>query len=338
MTLTNTGDDTLAQLPAVVAHGIPSFKLYTTYTGFALSDIELLRAFASIRQAGGIALIHCENDAIIQVSTAALLADGKIHPRYHSPSRPVEAEIEAIGRVVTLAGYTNTPIYIVHISTGGGAAAVQRARVSGQAVYGETCPQYLLLDQRSMDIDDPLMSASLICAPPLRPPGEAAQLWTGLTNGALMTVGTDHCAFNIVGQKDSGINCFLDVPGGLPGIESRLSLLYTYGVSTGRLSLQQWVASCCTNPARIFGLWPRKGSLLPGADADIVLFDPHKQVTITKSLLHEQVDYTPYEGMDLTGYPVGTFLRGRRLISDGKSVSDQRTGQFLSRRSLTRMN
>jgi dihydropyrimidinase len=189
-----------------------------------------------------------------------------------------------------------------------------------------------------MDIDDPLMSASLICAPPLRPPGEAAQLWTGLSNGTLMTVGTDHCAFNIVGQKDIGKNCFLDAPGGLPGIESRLSLLYTFGVGTGRLTLQQWVAICCTNPARIFGLWPRKGSLLPGTDADIVLFDPHKQVTLTKSILHEQVDYTPYEGMELTGSPVGTFLRGRMLISDGMSVSDQRTGLFLSRRSLTRMN
>jgi dihydropyrimidinase len=338
MTLTNTDEDTLAQLPEVTAQGILSFKLYTTYPGFALTDSELLRALLSIRQAGGIALIHCENDAIIQVSTAALLADGKIHPRYHSLSRPVEAEIEAIGRVITLAGYTNTPLYVVHISTGGGAAAVQRARVSGRAVYGETCPQYLLLDQRCMDVDDPLMSASLICAPPLRPPGEAAQLWAGLANGTLMTVGTDHCTFNIDGQKDAGRNCFLDVPGGLPGIESRLSLLYTYGVGTGRLTLQQWVAICCTNPAQIFGLWPRKGSLLPGADADIVLFDPHKQVTLSKSILHEQVDYTPYEGMELTGYPVGTILRGRWLISDGSSVSDQRTGQFLSRRSLKSKN
>jgi dihydropyrimidinase len=331
MTLTQADGATLSQVKPVTAAGITSFKMYTTYAGFALNDQELLRALAHIKDAGAIALVHCENDAIVQMYTNALLAAGKNHPRYHPVSRPAEAEIEAISRVISLAECTGAVIYIVHISTAGGIKSVRRAHQNGQEVYGETCPQYLLLDANMMNIDDPLLAASLVCAPPLRTRQDAAQLWAGLSSGTLLTVGTDHCAFNRIGQKDTGLDWFPRIPGGLPGIEARLPLIYTYGVCTGKLTLEQWVSVCSTNPARILGLYPRKGSLLPGADADIVLFDPDKTMTMTKALLHEQVDYTPYEGMELVGWPVEVILRGESLISDYRWTGSNNKGQFLKR-------
>jgi dihydropyrimidinase len=331
MTLTQANEATLSQVQQVTAAGITSFKLYTTYAGFALNDGELLQALGQIKKAGAVALVHCENDAIVQASTTALLASGKTHPRYHPASRPAEAEIEAISKVLSLAKHTGAAVYIVHISTAGGMHTVRRARQNGQEVYGETCPQYLLLHSGMMDIDDPLLAASLVCAPPLRTHQDAAQLWSALSEGTLLTVGTDHCTFNMVGQKDLGLDCFTNIPGGLPGIEARLSLLYTYGVCTGKLTLEQWIAACSTNPARIFGLYPRKGSLMPGADADIVLFDPDKPMKLTKSMLHEQVDYSPYEGMQLSGWPAGVILRGETLISNGKWAGSRNKGQFLKR-------
>jgi len=331
MTLTQADENTLSQIPQAAAAGLTSFKLYTTYPGFMLSDHELLQALNGIQKAGGLALVHCENDAIIQQRTAELLASRHTHPRYHAMSRPAEAEVEAIHRVITLASLTRTPLYVVHISTAGGAAAVRQARAERQVVYGETCPQYLLLDASRMAVEDHRAAASLICSPPLRTPDDSAGLWRGLSDGTLQTIGTDHCAFNLLEQKDMGLDCFLNVPGGLPSIEARLSLIYSAGVCTGRLDLADWVAACCTNPAHIFGLYPRKGTLMPGADADIVLFDPQKSITLTKSFLHEQVDYTPYEGIKVTGWPVATFLRGQPLVFEEKLVHPGKSGRYLPR-------
>jgi dihydropyrimidinase len=302
--------------------------VYTTYAGFHLTDEALIGAFQAIARAGGFALAHAESDAIVQAATQSLRAAGRLGLADFPESRPAIAEEEAVERVISLAGFSQAPLYVVHVSTGAAAKAIARAQRAGQPVWGETCPQYLLLEDACLK-NTGEEAAKYICCPPLRRPQDNQALWDALQAGALQTVGTDHCAFNFLGQKDQTPSSFLDVPSGLPGIELRLALMYTYGVKTGRLSLSQWVDRCCTAPARIFRLSPRKGDLVPGADADIVLFDPELQTTVTHARLHENVDYTPYEGMRLSGMARTTLLRGQVLVRDGEWVGDPHAGDYL---------
>lgn len=337
MTLTSGDDETLSQVPKVVQAGVTSFKLYTTYPGFALGDQGLLSALQAIKGVDGTALVHCENDAIIQYSTDLLIDEGHLAPGYYPQSRPNLSEIEAIQRVILLARTTGTRLYLVHISTAGGAEAVERAQTSGQTLFGETCPQYLVLDQSQYQAADPTQVVKYICAPPLRSSHDQAVLWDKLSSGTLQTIGTDHCAFNLVGQKDLSLDSFLGVPGGLPGVEARLSLMYHFGVTKGRMTLAQWVSCCSAMPARIFGLYPRKGLLDVGSDADIVIFNPDREVVLTKQdpaspgYLHEQVDYTPYEGQKLLGWPEKVFLRGQLMIDQQQLIESSLPGKFLHR-------
>ena len=328
MTLCSADADTLQQVPGVVAAGMSTFKVYTTYPGFHLSDEDLLAVLEAVAKARGLVLVHSESDAIIQSEVNKLRQIGHLTVSDFPDSRPPVAEKEAIERVLSLASYASAPVYIVHVSTRDGASAIRRARQVGQAAWGETCPQYLLLDESKLKTGG-FNGAKFVCSPPLRLPVDQAALWSALQENSLQTVGTDHCAFNFIGQKDLGKDSFLDIPSGLPGIELRLALLYTYGVKPGRLSLQQWVEACSTTPARLFGLLPRKGELSPGADADVVLFDPERSQTITQALLHENVDYTPYEGLQLAGKVTDTFLRGQALVRDEAWVAEKAKGVFL---------
>jgi dihydropyrimidinase len=334
MTLMDARPATLAQLPDVVSAGCRSFKTYLTYDGFRLSDAELLRALVAVAAAGGLALVHAENDAIVSHLRARFLAEGRTQPRWHPLSRPAAAEGEAVERALSLAEVAACPLYIVHISTDRGRTAVARARKRGQFAWGETCPQYLLLTDAEYDRPG-FEGARFVCSPPLRTSGDAVSLWAGLASADLSSVGTDHCPFFYEGQKDLGLGPddyppFARIPGGMPGIESRLALLYTFGVGRGIMSVERWVEVCSTAPAEIFGLAGRKGSLRPGADADVVLFDPQREVTLSRAVLHERCDYTPYEGLRLKGYPVLTMLRGRVIAREGHFVG-QCHGQYLSR-------
>ncbi len=328
MTLCDARADTLEQVPGVVAAGLPSFKVYTTYPGFHLSDEELLAALHAAAQAHALVLVHSESDAILQSEVDKLRQAGRLAVSDFPGSRPALAEKEAIQRVLTLADYAKSAVYIVHVSTAAGAAAIRQARRQGQAAWGETCPQYLLLDESKLKTGG-FEGAKFVCSPPLRLPQYQQALWTALQENGLQTVGTDHCAFNFVGQKDLGKDSFLDIPSGLPGIELRLALLYTYGVKPGRIGLEQWVERCCTAPARLFGLYPRKGALVPGADADVVLFDPQRSQPVSRAILHENVDYTPYEGLQLAGKVTDTFLRGQPLVRDERWVAGPAGGVFL---------
>jgi dihydropyrimidinase len=328
MTLCAADIETLQQIPRVVEAGIPSFKMYTTYAGFHLSDEELLSAFEAIAKAKGLAIVHAESDSIIQHSVAELKNAGRLSLSDFPLSRPSLAEKEAVERVLNLADHAGTPVYIVHVSTRSGSVAIAQARQNGQSAWGETCPQYLLLDESCIQTDD-FSGARFVCCPPLRTRQDQEALLTALAKGSLQTVGTDHCAFNFYGQKELGKDSFLEIPSGMPGIELRLALLYTYGVKTGRLTLEQWVELCCTAPARLFGLYPRKGGLHRGADADIVIFDPDHKEAITHSAMHESVDYTPYEGINLAGKVKTTLLRGHALVRDGVWVGDQKGGNFV---------
>lgn len=331
MTVTDSEQSTLSQLSALVEQGITSFKLYTTYTGFKLEDTQLLKVLNAIRKLGSLAIVHSENDAIIQWCTQDLLETDPGNPASHPLSRPGTAEREAIHRVLSLAEITRTSVYIVHISTRQGAEMVHHARLRGQKAFGETCPQYLLLDD-SFYQQVNFEGAKFVCSPPLRKTSDARLLWQALANGTIQVVATDHCPFFFKGQKDLGKESFNRIPGGLPGVELRLSLIYSYGVCSGYLSLNRWVEACSTAAARLFGLYPRKGCLVPGADADIVLFDPHKTLTIRKDVLHENVDYTPYEGMQLKGYPIMTIKGGKIIVKDGMFLDAKAKGKYLVRK------
>ncbi len=335
MTLRSAHPKVLAEIPHVVAAGCPSFKTYLTYDGFRLDDRAFLTVLEAVGAAGGLALVHAENDAAIAYLQQKLISQGLLGPASHPLSRPPVTESEAVTRAVALAGIAGCPLYVVHVSTGDAARAVTQARARSQIVFGETCPQYLLLNDGAYLLGG-FEAAKYVCCPPLRPASEATELWDALANGGLQTVATDHCPFFFKGEKELGRDDFTAIPSGLPGVETRLALLHTYGVVQGRLSPTAWVDACCSTPAKIFGLYPRKGALAPGSDADLVIFDPAAEVTITHSALHEHVDYTPYEGRSLRGYPKMTLSRGRVLIDEGEFVGEKGGGQFLARARFTR--
>jgi dihydropyrimidinase len=334
MTLSRADPDTLEQIPAVIAAGLTSFKCYTTYA-MRLDDAQLLAALVAVGKAGGLTIVHAESDAIVNYLRKTFVEAGFVAPKYHPLSRPAAAEGEAVERVLALAEAAEAPVYFVHVSTERGAEAIARAQGRQQTAYGETCPQYLVLTDDCFDIPG-FEGAKYVCSPPLRKTSDQGRLWRALAEGELQTIGTDHCPFFYHGTKNLGHPLedpppFTQIPGGIPGIEARLALMYTFGVRAGRLSVGQWVDACSTGPARMFGLYPRKGSLEVGADADIVIFDPDKSITLTSEVLHENVDYTPYEGFELGGYPVLTLARGRILVQDGEHIGGDPGGRFIPR-------
>ncbi|MGD8398679.1 MAG: dihydropyrimidinase [Anaerolineae bacterium] len=328
MTLPRADDDTLAQVPAVIDAGAASFKLYMAYEGLRLDDAGLLRALATLRVHGGRPLVHAENHHAIAYLAALALAEGRTGPENHPLTRPAVMEAEAVHRLLALAHVTATPLMVAHVSSALDLAQVRAARARGQTVRVETCPQYLLLDEAEYQRPG-FEGAKFVMAPPPRTEADRVALWAGLDAGEVDTVATDHCPFFYESQKTRGRKDFTQIPGGAPGIETRLPLLYTHGVRAGRLSPERWVDVCCTAPARHFGLAPRKGTLAIGADADVVLFDPERQVTLSATALHQNVDYTPYEGWKVQGYPVTVLSRGEVIVHDGEFVGEAGRGQFL---------
>ncbi|MBN1136875.1 MAG: dihydropyrimidinase [Anaerolineae bacterium] len=328
MTLSRADDATLSQIPDSIAAGAASFKLYMAYQGLRLDDGELLRALAALGRAGGRVLVHAENHHAIAYLAAQALAGGRTGPENHPLTRPDFMEAEAIGRLLALARVVDAPLTVAHLSCAVGLEAVRAARGRGQVVWVETCSQYLLLDEAEYGRPG-FEAAKFVMSPPPRTERDRAALWAGLAAGEVDTVATDHCPFFFATQKTRGRHDFTRIPGGAPGIETRLALLYTHGVRAGRLTLERWVAVCCTEPARRFGLAPRKGTLAVGADADVVIFDPERQVTLAAESLHHNVDYTPYEGWTVTGYPVTVLSRGEAIVRDGRFIARPGRGQCL---------
>jgi dihydropyrimidinase len=286
---------------------------------------------AMLRHHGGRVLVHAENHHAITYLTAQALAQGKTGPESHPLTRPDIMEAEAIHRLLALASLTNTPLVLAHLSCARGLDEVRIARERGQTVWVETCPQYLLLDEALYRLPG-FEGAKFVMAPPPRTERDRGALWAALSSGEVNTVATDHCPFFFETQKARGRDDFSRIPGGAPGIETRLALLYTHGVRTGHLTLEKWVEVCCTAPARRFGLAPRKGTLAIGADADVVLFDPEREVTLAAERLHQNVDYCPYEGWTVQGYPSTVLSRGEVVVRDGEFVGRAGRGQFLPTR------
>jgi dihydropyrimidinase len=312
----------LAQLPEL---GVTSAKVYTTYRpNYYFDDDALLRALEASTEAGVLVMVHAENDALVTAATEDLVARGHTAWRYHPQSRPALAEVEAIHRALFLADAARAPIYIVHCSSGRSVELIREARRQGQQVYAETCPQYLLMDETRYAGEHPEWH---IMQPPLRAPEERQRLETLVVAGEVDVLATDHCDYTLA-QKTAQDD-LTRTPGGVPGVETLLPLAYTWTVKRD-LALEQLVALLSTNPARIFGLYPRKGSLQPGADADVVVYDPRPRGQIRARDLHSLAGYTPYEGMTVQGRVVATLSRGRVVYHDGEFVGEPGHGRYIS--------
>lgn len=327
MTITPTDIPKLNQLPAVIKAGCTSFKLYMAY-GFYLTDGELLQALKAVGDAGGLAVIHAENWEVICTLISHNLAQGHTSPHWHPRCRPAIMEGEAAGRVIDIATLVGVPVHIFHVSCAEVVKRIATARSQGLAVYGETCPQYLLLTDDLYD--QPGITGTLpVCAPPLRTKTDQTRLWQALARNELQLVSTDHCPFTKI-HKAEGLEDFSLIPGGVPSIEGRLAMIYTFGVQAGHISLNRWVDICATTPAKLFGL-SNKGTIAIGYDADLVIFNPHHPIKLTTDTLHENVDWTPYDGFELTGWPELTISRGKIIIQNGQCVVNPGQGQFIKR-------
>lgn len=324
MTLGPTEIAKLDQVPEAFAAGCTSFKLYMAY-GLRLTDGELLLALEAVRAVGGQPVIHAENWDVICTLIARNLAAGRTTPPWHPRSRPALLEGEAAGRAIDIARFVGVPLHIFHVSCADVVQRIRAARAAGWPITGETCPQYLFLTQAAYDA--PGIEGTLpVCSPPLRPQSDQEALWQALAAGDLQLVTTDHCPFNRA-TKARGLGNFSKIPGGVPSIEMRLAGLYQ-GVVRGQFSLNRWVELCCTAPARLMGL-EQKGDIAPGLDADLVVFDPHRQVTLSTDFLHENVDWTPYAGVELQGWPALTISRGEVIVERGQFRGQPGRGRFL---------
>jgi dihydropyrimidinase len=314
--------------------GITSFKFYMAYKNvLQVDDGVLIQAMCRAKAAGALICVHCENGEIIHHLVNEAQGRGNTAPHYHPLTRPAEAEAEATGRAIALGQITQAPVYIVHLSCKEALRAVGDGRRRGVEVYAETCPQYLLLDDSCYREDD-FNSARYVMSPPLRKKEDQHALWSGLRTGELDTVATDHCSFNFKGQKELGLADFSRIPGGIPGVEHRMGLLYSYGVVPGRISINRFVELISTRSAKLFGLFPRKGTIAPGSDADVVVWDPGATSVITAVAQHQRVDYTPYEGFEQTGKAAHVFLRGRQIVRDGLLADENPGGIYLYRKPL----
>ncbi len=328
LTLADASESTLAHLPALARAGYTSAKLYTTYDGIRLEDREFLTLLAAARDCRMLPMVHTENDHAIAYLTAQLLSHGHTAPRYHARSRPPLVEAEAANRVAVLARLVDSPLYIAHLTCVETLDRVQAARQRGQKVYAETCPQYLLLSED--DLARPgFEGAKFVLSPALRDKTNWDILWSALAEGELQVVSTDHCPWYYRTQKVLGRDSFARIPNGAPGIETRVPLLFSEGAGKGRLSVQRFVEVCATEPARLFGLYPRKGTIAVGSDADLVIYDPDKEVTLSYKDLHQKVDYCPYEDLTVHGYPRTVLLRGQVIVEDGQFVGSAGQGRFI---------
>jgi dihydropyrimidinase len=330
MIVREVNDQVLKEMDELVGEGITSFKLFMAYPGvFMLDDASIFRAMQRAADSGALIMMHAENGGPIDVLIQQYLAEGKTDPLYHGLSRPAVMEGEAVHRVFKMAELAAAPAYIVHLSSRDALHAVQGARDRGVAAYAETCPQYLYLSLD--DLGRPgFEGAKFVCSPPLRPKDHQEDLWNGLAQGDLQLVATDHAPFNYQGQKDMGKDSFASIPNGLPSVEDRVTLIFQR-VRAGQLSPSKWVELVATNPAVMFGLYPRKGTIAPGFDADIVVFDPNRERVLSAESHHMNVDYSAYEGMTVWGEPEVVMQRGRVLVRDGEWFGKEGQGRFVPR-------
>ncbi len=330
MIMSDVNDDTLKEMDQLVAEGVPDFKLFTAYPGvFYSDDGAIFRAMQQTAKNGGLIMMHAENGLAIDVIAADLVAAGKTDPYYHGVARYSILEGEATNRVIRLAEAAGVPVYIVHLSAREALNEVRHARGRGAMTFAETCPQYLFLSLE--DLGNGFEGAKFVCSPPLRPERHQEDLWHGLVKDDLQVVSTDHCPFDFEGQKDLGKGDFRKVPNGLPGVEDRVDLLHDGGVIGGRMTRERWVEVISTAPAKLFGLYPRKGAVAVGSDADLVVYDPGRKRTISAKTHHMDVDYSCYEGREVQGASDVVLSRGSVIVRDGEFTGRKGHGRFVKR-------
>jgi dihydropyrimidinase len=327
----NPDEQTLTvDLPAAIASGIRSFKVFMTYERMRLADEQILDVMATARRHGALVMVHAENHGIISWLSGRMIAQGNTLPRYHAIAHTRGAEAEAIARVIVLAELADCPILIVHVSTAEGIEQIRRARARGLKVYGETCPQYLFLT--AQDIDIGLQGAMYCCSPPPRDAAAQEACWQGLKDGSLDVYSSDHAPYRMDASgklpKGEGTS-FKEMANGVPGLELRLPLLFTFGVKAGRITLQEFVDLTARRHARTYGLYPRKGTIAMGSDADLAIWDPDQRVRVEAT--HDNTGYTPYQGRELTGWPVMVLSRGEVIVDRGTFLGARGRGQFLVR-------
>ena len=335
--ITELADAQLDEMKALVREGIPTFKLFMAYPGvFMLDDASIFRAMTAAANSGGMICMHAENGGVIDVLVQRALAEGKRAPKYHALTRPTTAEAEATSRAIALAEIAGAPVYIVHLSCNDALEKVREARDRGLPTYAETCPQYLYLSLENMDAPG-FEGAKYVFTPPLREKWHQEKLWQGLAKDDLQVVSTDHCPFCYKEQKELGKNDFTKIPNGGPGIEHRLSLVYSGGVHGKRFSMNRFVQLVSTAPAKLFGLYPRKGTVAVGSDADLIVFDANEEQTISVKTHHMRVDYSMFEGIRVKGIPKTVLSRGRTIVDNGRFTGKPGAGEFIKRENPARI-
>jgi len=333
ITITDLASAPEEAMDEMIGAGVTTFKLLMAYPGtFMVDDETIYRVLRRSARLGGLVMVHAENGIAIDFIVREAVAAGHTAPIYHAHTRPAMLEGEAAQRAITLATLVEAPLYIVHVSCAQSLHAVAAARVKGLPVWGETCPQYLYLDD-SCYAAPGFEGAKFVCTPPMRSDADNEALWIGLQRRELQVVSTDHAPFHYHGQKELGLHDFTKIPNGLPGVEHRVMLMYE-GVRRGKIGIQHFVDLVSTMPAKLFGLFPRKGTIAPGSDADLVIFDPERMLTISAATQHQRVDYTPYEGMRIQGVPHTVLLRGKVMVRNGEYVGGKGGGQYLVRKTF----
>lgn len=328
MAISDFSDSVKDELGAMFEQGVTSFKAYMTYDAMMLNDEELFELLTALKKFNGIVGVHCENHGIIKALTKEKLGDNTLNVSAHPQVRPSVCEAEAVDRLLSIASVVDVPVVIVHLSSKEGLQVVRRYRAKGSKVYVETCPQYLLLDD-SVYNKQGLEGAKYVCSPPVRKKEDSKALWNALKTGEIDTIATDHCSFTLE-QKNVGLLDFTKMPNGLPSVESRGVLLYTYGVAKKRITLEQMCKVLCENPAKLYGMYPKKGSIKAGSDADIVIYDTKHDTVISKDTHHSKADYSPYEGVLTKGRVDTVYLRGKQVVHNGELVIENK-GKFVHR-------
>src|SRR5438876_2979744 len=334
MIVTDLPDNRLPELKKLIDQGVSSFKLFMAYPGvFLVDDGTIFKAMTAAGEAGGLICMHAENGVVIDVLIKRALAAGHTAPKYHALTRPARAEAEGVHRAIAIAEMANSPVYIVHLSCYDSLKEVQAARDLGLPAYAETCPQYLFLDYSYYE-GEGFEGAKYVMTPPLRDKANQEQLWKGLRGNDLQVLSTDHCPFCLKEQKELGRNDSSKIPNGGPGVEHRMSLIYDGGVAQGRINLNRFVELTSTAAAKLFGLFPKKGTIAVGSDADIVIFDPNREQTISAKNHHMRVDYSAYEGWRVRGVVETVLSRGNIVVENGEFKGKPGYGQFVRRRTL----
>jgi dihydropyrimidinase len=332
--VTDLPDARLPGLKAMIDQGVTSFKLFMAYPGvFLVDDGTIFKAMTVAGESGGLICMHAENGVVIDVLVKRALAEGRTAPKYHALTRPTKAEAEGVHRAIAIAEMADSPVYIVHLSCYDALKEVQAARDLGLPAFAETCPQYLLLDYNRYE-QDGFEGAKYVMTPPLRDKENQELLWRGLRGDDLQVISTDHCPFCFKEQKELGLDDFSKIPNGGPGVENRMSLIYHHGVGAGRISLNRFVELTSTAAAKIFGLFPKKGTIAVGSDADIVIFDPNREQTISAATHQMRVDYSAYEGWKVKGVTEVVLSRGRVIVEKGEWKGKAGDGRFLRRGSF----